>query len=118
MAQPEREAVMDEFRSGSLRILICTDIHTQDINIREPYLVINFDIPYIENYNPRITSICPSGRKCIVVNFVLKKDLSLIQDIKSIIFEARNDHALIFVSRILQNGDSGNAFKFRVRKLQ
>lgn len=109
---------MDEFRSGSLRILICTDIHTQDINIREPYLVINFDIPYTENYNLRITSVCPSGRKSIVVNFVLQRDLSVIQDIKSILSEARNDHALILVSRILQYGDNGNAFKFRVRKLQ
>ena len=79
---------MDEFRSGSLRILISTDL-AQGINIREPYLVINFDIPYTENYNPRIASVCSSGRKSIVVNFVLQRDLSLIKDIKSVFCSKR-----------------------------
>jgi superfamily II DNA/RNA helicase len=81
---------MDEFRSGSLRILISTELHAQGLNIREPYLVINFDTPYVENYVLRITSVCSSGRKSIVVNFVLNRDLSLIEAIKSIIlFEER-----------------------------
>jgi superfamily II DNA/RNA helicase len=109
---------MDEFRSGSLRILICTDPHAQGINVREPYLVINFDIPRIEDYNLRIASLCSSGRKSVVVNFVRNRDLSLIGEIKSNLFETRNVHALIAVPRIMQNGDSGNAFEFRVRKLQ
>jgi superfamily II DNA/RNA helicase len=79
---------MAEFRSGSLRILICTDL-AQGIDIREPFLVINFDLPYIENYNLRITSVCSSGRKSIVVNFVLKRDLSMIEDIKSVFCSKR-----------------------------
>lgn len=99
---------MDEFRSGSLQILITTDPHVQGVNIREPYLVINYDIPNFENYILRITSVCSSGRKSIVVNFVLKRDLSLIQDIKGILFSTR-------MSIILQNGGGGNAFEFRVR---
>jgi superfamily II DNA/RNA helicase len=80
---------MDEFRSGSLRILISTSLYAQGINIREPYLVINYDTPAFENYIPRIASVCSSGRKFIVVNFILNRDLSLIQDIKGILFSAR-----------------------------
>ena len=118
MAQPEREAVMGEFRSGSLRILICTDLHAQGINLREPYLVINFDIPPTEDYNLRIAALCSSGRKSVVVNFVRNRDLSVIEEIKSNLFETRNVHALIVVSRIMRNRDRGNAFEFRVRKLQ
>jgi superfamily II DNA/RNA helicase len=88
---------MDEFRSGSLQILITTDPHVQGVNIREPYLVINYDIPNFENYILRITSVCSSGRKSIVVNFVLKRDLSLIQDIKGILFSTRMSTILTFV---------------------
>lgn len=51
MSQKERSLIMLQFRSGSSRILITTDLLARGIDVQQVSLVINFDLPVNrENY--------------------------------------------------------------------
>lgn len=56
MDQRERELIMKQFRSGSSRVLITTDILARGIDVQQISLVINYDLPsnrenYIHRYD-------------------------------------------------------------------
>merc|ERR1740138_1432196 len=51
MEQKERDIIMREFRSGSSRVLITTDLLARGIDVQQVSLVINYDLPTNrENY--------------------------------------------------------------------
>lgn len=51
MEQAERDIIMREFRSGSSRVLITTDLLARGIDVQQVSLVINYDLPgNRENY--------------------------------------------------------------------
>ena len=51
MEQKERDVIMREFRSGSSRVLITTDLLARGIDVQQVSLVINYDLPnQRENY--------------------------------------------------------------------
>ena len=52
MQQKERDAIMNEFRQGSSRVLITTDVWARGIDVQHVSLVINYDLP---TYVPRLT---------------------------------------------------------------
>ena len=55
MDQKERDVIMREFRSGSSRVLITTDLLARGIAVQQVSLVINYDLPTNrENYIHRI----------------------------------------------------------------
>merc|ERR1711907_437047 len=55
MDQRERDIIMREFRTGSSRVLITTDLLARGIDVQQVSLVINFDLPTNrENYIHRI----------------------------------------------------------------
>ncbi|EDK97655.1 eukaryotic translation initiation factor 4A2, isoform CRA_a, partial [Mus musculus] len=50
-ALKERDVIMREFRSGSSRVLITTDLLARGIDVQQVSLVINYDLPTNrENY--------------------------------------------------------------------
>jgi len=64
MQQEERDMVMKEFRSGSSRVLITTDLLARGIDVQQVSLVINYDLPSNrENYIHRIGRSGRFGRK-------------------------------------------------------
>lgn len=85
MIQKEREDIMSKFRSGSTRILITTDILSRGIDIQQVSLVINYDMPkYPQTYIHRIGRSGRFGRKGTAINFVTKKERSILIAIKKI----------------------------------
>lgn len=51
MEQKDRDVIMREFRSGSSRVLITTDLLARGIDVQQISLVINYDLPANrENY--------------------------------------------------------------------
>ena len=51
MDQNQREIIMREFRTGSSRVLITTDLLARGIDVQQVSLVINYDLPNNrENY--------------------------------------------------------------------
>jgi len=83
MDQPARDAVMEEFRSGSSRVLITTDIWGRGIDVQQVSLVICYDLPINrELYIHRIGRSGRFGRKGVAINFVRTEDVRLLRDIE------------------------------------
>jgi translation initiation factor 4A len=83
MDQENRELIMREFRSGSSRILITTDLLARGIDVHQVSLVINYDIPSNrENYIHRIGRSGRFGRKGVAINFVTEEDIRQMKDIE------------------------------------
>jgi translation initiation factor 4A len=81
--QKERDLVMREFRSGSSRVMISTDLLARGIDVQQVSLVINFDLPpNMENYLHRIGRSGRFGRKGVAINFVTNSDVRSMKDIE------------------------------------
>merc|ERR1712194_342725 len=81
--QKERDLVMREFRSGSSRVLISTELLARGIDVQQVSLVINYDLPQnMENYLHRIGRSGRFGRKGVAINFVTNPDVRAMKDIE------------------------------------
>jgi translation initiation factor 4A len=80
----ERELIMKEFRSGSSRVLITTDLLARGIDVQQVSLVINYDMPgNRENYIHRIGRSGRFGRKGVAINFVTNDDVRAMREIEA-----------------------------------
>ncbi|XVF35051.1 hypothetical protein REPUB_Repub18cG0111600 [Reevesia pubescens] len=83
MDQNTRDIIMREFRSGSSRVLITTDLLARGIDVQQVSLVINYDLPtQPENYLHRIGRSGRFGRKGVAINFVTHDDERMLFDIQ------------------------------------
>ncbi|CAJ0605511.1 unnamed protein product [Cylicocyclus nassatus] len=83
MEQQDRDVIMREFRSGSSRVLITTDLLARGIDVQQVSLVINFDLPSNrENYIHRIGRSGRFGRKGVAINFITDNDARQLKDIE------------------------------------
>ncbi|KAF9931090.1 translation initiation factor eIF4A [Linnemannia zychae] len=83
MEQGQREVIMKEFRSGSSRVLIATDLLARGIDVQQVSLVINYDLPSNkENYIHRIGRGGRFGRKGVAINFVTAEDTRMLREIE------------------------------------
>lgn len=84
MTGQERELIMKEFRSGSSRVLITTDLLARGIDVQQVSLVINYDMPANrENYIHRIGRSGRFGRKGVAINFVTDDDTRAMREIET-----------------------------------
>lgn len=118
MEQKQREVLMKEFRSGSSRVLITTDLLARGIDVQQVSLVINYDLPTNrENYIHRIGRGGRFGRKGVAINFVTTEDVRMLRDIERSYFFLtgfpRLDLDRCF--RILQHANRRNASQRSVR---
>lgn len=83
MPQRERDAIMEEFRSGGSRVLIATDVWGRGLDVQQVSLVINYDLPNNrELYIHRIGRSGRFGRKGVAINFVKEDDVRILRDIE------------------------------------
>jgi len=83
MTGQERELIMKEFRSGSSRVLITTDLLARGIDVQQVSLVINYDLPANrENYIHRIGRSGRFGRKGVAINFVTVDDTRAMRELE------------------------------------
>ncbi len=86
MLNNERIKVMNEFRSGSSRILISTDLLARGIDVQQVSLVINYDMPIgiegRDNYIHRIGRSGRFGRKGVAINFIKYDDVNMLREIE------------------------------------
>ncbi|KAF4311105.1 RNA helicase ATP-dependent DEAD-box conserved site [Botryosphaeria dothidea] len=83
MDQAQRDVIMKEFRSGSSRVLIATDLLARGIDVQQVSLVINYDLPANrENYIHRIGRGGRFGRKGVAINFVTADDVRMMREIE------------------------------------
>jgi len=83
MNHQERCITMQEFRSGTTRVLISTDLLARGIDVQQVSLVINYDIPLNkENYIHRIGRSGRFGRKGVAINFLTANDVRMMRSIE------------------------------------
>jgi len=83
MPQKERDAIMGEFRGGTTRVLITTDVWARGLDVQQVSLVINYDLPNNrELYIHRIGRSGRYGRKGVAINFVRNDDIRILRDIE------------------------------------
>jgi ATP-dependent RNA helicase len=83
MPQKERDHIMQEFRAGSQRVLISTDVWARGLDVQQVSLVINYDLPNNrELYIHRIGRSGRFGRKGVAINFVKSDDIRILRDIE------------------------------------
>lgn len=83
MEQKERDTIMREFRTGSSRVLVTTDLLARGIDVQQVSLVINYDLPTNrENYIHRIGRSGRFGRKGVAINFLTDTDVRVLREIE------------------------------------
>lgn len=83
ISQQERDVIMNEFRTGSSRVLITTDLLARGIDVQQVSLVINYDLPRnLENYIHRIGRSGRFGRKGVAINFVTGDDAKTLKELE------------------------------------
>ena len=83
MRQEDRNKIMEDFRRGSCRVLIATDLLSRGIDVQQVSIVINYDIPQnIESYIHRIGRSGRFGRKGTAVNFATYYDIKKLHEIE------------------------------------
>jgi len=83
IGQKERDIILNEFRTGSSRVLITTDLLARGIDVQQVSLVINYDLPRnLENYIHRIGRSGRFGRKGVAINFVTNEDVRTLHELE------------------------------------
>ncbi|CAF1560014.1 unnamed protein product [Rotaria magnacalcarata] len=80
MDQKERDVIMKEFRTGSSRVLVTTDLLACGIDFGKTSLVINYNLP--NNRKNYIHRIGRGGRKGVAIDFVTDDDRRPLRDIE------------------------------------
>jgi len=79
----KRTLIMKEFRSGSSRVLISSDVLARGIDVQQVSLVINYDLPTVrENYIHRVGRSGRYGRKGVAINLVTNKTVTTLREIE------------------------------------
>ena len=86
LSQQRRQAALDGFRAGSIKILVATDIAARGIDVSNISHVINFDMP--ENVDAYIHRIGRTGRvdeTGEAFTFVTHEDMPIVRDIEKVL---------------------------------
>jgi len=82
MQEQDKDRVMRDFRTGMTRVLISTDLIARGKDVYQVSLVINYDIPKVENYIHRIGRSGIFGRKGVAINFITPEDKDVLVQIQ------------------------------------
>lgn len=85
-SQNARQKALNDFRDGSVRILVATDIAARGIDVSGVSHVINFEIPNVpEQYVHRIGRTARAGNDGIAISFVADDEKPYLRDIEKVI---------------------------------
>ncbi len=83
MKQTQRDRVMNKFRSGTIDILVATDVAARGIDVDDVEAVFNYDVPQNpEYYVHRIGRTGRAGRTGHAFTFIVGKDIYKLKDIQ------------------------------------
>lgn len=82
-SQSARTRALSEFKNGTLRVLVATDIAARGIDIKELPHVVNYDLPNVpEDYVHRIGRTGRAGAEGEAISLVSIDDVALLKDIE------------------------------------
>jgi len=84
-SQPQRERALADFRAGTIRILVATDIAARGIDIPGVSHVFNFELPNVaEQYVHRIGRTARAGREGIAISYVDEEERAYLRGIEKL----------------------------------
>jgi len=82
--QNERSQILDDFRTGVVKILIATDVSARGIDIPDIDFVVNYDLPEVpENYVHRVGRTGRGTKKGQAVSFCSPEEKEILDEIES-----------------------------------
>ena len=85
-SQAQRQKALGEFKEGTLKVLIATDIAARGIDVDDLALVINFDLPNVsETYVHRIGRTGRASASGIALSFCMGDERPYLKDIEKLI---------------------------------
>ncbi|XP_015672739.1 probable ATP-dependent RNA helicase DDX17 [Protobothrops mucrosquamatus] len=116
-SQPERDWVLNEFRSGKAPILIATDVASRGLDVEDVKFVINYDYPNSsEDYVHRIGRTARSTNKGTAYTFFTPGNLKQARELIKVLEEANqaiNPKLMQLVDH--RGGGGGGAGRSRYR---
>ena len=86
LSQSRRQAALDGFRSGAVKILVATDIAARGIDVSNISHVINYDMPEnVDAYTHRIGRTGRVDETGDAFTFVTHEDMPLVRDIEKVL---------------------------------
>ena len=83
MDKSERDKSFNDFRSGTSRVMISSNVTARGIDIQQVSVVINFDLPKcIHTYLHRIGRSGRWGRRGVGINFITRRDVIQMKKIE------------------------------------
>ena len=85
-SQPQRSRALSEFKSGSVRALVATDIAARGLDIEALPHVVNFDMPHVpEDYVHRIGRTGRAGTAGIAISLVAPEERPLLAAVERLL---------------------------------
>ena len=85
-SQGARNRVLDDFKTGRVRVLVATDIAARGLDIAQLPLVVNYDLPLVaEDYVHRVGRTGRAGHQGRAVSLVSASEASLLRDIQRVV---------------------------------
>jgi len=99
-SQGQRNKALAQFKSGTKKILVATDVAARGLDVSDVSHVVNFDMPTIaESYVHRIGRTGRAGRSGIAISLCDKSERNLLADIE------RLTHTALEPSKNSENGE-------------
>jgi ATP-dependent RNA helicase RhlE len=101
-SQNQREAALEDFRTGRIRVLVATDIAARGIDIDHVTHVVNFELPDVpESYVHRIGRTARAGAAGVAISLVDGEERVQLRDIERVTRQSiasedrRHDESLV-----------------------
>jgi ATP-dependent RNA helicase RhlE len=79
MDKATRRANLAEFREGTVKLLIATDLGARGLDVEGVERVVNYHLPHdVANYLHRVGRTARAGRPGVVINFITERDQKLL----------------------------------------
>ncbi|MFY7731189.1 MAG: DEAD/DEAH box helicase [Flavobacterium sp.] len=83
MDKSARDKAFNDFRNGTSRVLISSNVTARGIDIQQVSVVVNFDLPKcVDTYLHRIGRSGRWGRKGVGINFITRRDVGQMKRIE------------------------------------
>ncbi|MGB0671663.1 MAG: DEAD/DEAH box helicase, partial [Rhodospirillales bacterium] len=85
-SQSQRDKALKLFKTGTVRILVATDVAARGIDVPDVSHVVNYDLPNVpEAYVHRIGRTARAGREGVALSFCDETELDYLRDIEKLI---------------------------------
>ena len=85
-SQPERTRALEDFKAGSIRVLVATDVAARGLDIEDLPVVVNFELPWqAQDYIHRIGRTGRAGASGVAISLVSIDETDLLRGVQRLL---------------------------------